>query len=206
MKRRLRLLISLATIFVLAVLMCGCAGEYMPSSDKNYFRDGDVYRIITLDGDKTETIDEMPLYAYTTVLDAGVIESVDGDCVSVTIAQGSMFFGANDSLKINKDGVVAIFNELNITSYRTLDDDMYDCGCTGLYSFSSKRSGAVVPAAGFSLAGKSGKVAICAVSEVNKYTISYEDIAANGGNKVAEGSFTVYVTTFVSGARVCDVG
>lgn len=206
MKKRLSLLISLAAVFVMSVSMCGCAEEYKPSDDKNYFRDGEVYRVITLESDKTETIDEMPLYAYTPAFDADVVDTVGGDCVDATFAQKSMFFGADASLKINKDGVVAIFKELEIASYRTLDDDMYDCGCTGLYSFSSKRSGAVAPAIGFSLTGKTGKVAVCAVSEVNKYTIYYEDVAASDGAKVAEGSLVVYVTTDISYASVCSVG
>ena len=191
MKKFLSVVLCAGTIAMITFSGCG----YTPDKDSDYFRDGDVYRVISLRGEP----EHIKNYGLATNMMRTVNECFSEIEVNVDFgfSNGSVFFSGGN---VTKEGAEQVLNSLGIKDY-TLGEK-YDCGITGLYTYNSLTNGYPVETFVFHADKYPNYTVVGAASDVEVYTCDYKDLSVNNGAEVNTGSFevivtgTIYISTF----------
>jgi hypothetical protein len=191
MKLRYKLLGCLSVLTVLLLAGCGQKVNKFESGEAaSYFEIGDAYRVIELQEDQSYHIEDCPLNSY--IIPAKTI-GASGLKLSIENVQAydtnSLFF--EDITSLNKEGVLAVYNYLNI-DVEDLSDKYNLCSGTNLYSY-NKRISYNGTLSDFNLADYPDYTVVGDVGDVDVYTFKYSDYAIKGGDYLGEGVFKVYV-------------
>ena len=174
-----------ACLFLLS--SAACAPAYVPAKGEIYFRDGDVYRVISQSGEgnavEGKVVDVVsPFVLVDPVQSFGVV-------FTYTYGFGSLF--AEKAGVANEEGAAAVYDALGIEG-KTLAEEPY-LAAEPLYAWSAR-----VPQEDrwVNLAHPSdytGAVALGYMADGTEYTFSYEDRSADSGEVTGSGSFTVFI-------------
>lgn len=174
-----------ACLFLLS--SAACAPAYVPAEGEIYFRDGDVYRVISQSGEgnavEGKVVDVIsPFVLAETAQSFGVI-------FTYTYGPGSLF--AEKAGVANEEGAAAVYDALGMAG-KTLAEEPYPAA-EQLYAWSGR-----VPQDDHwvNLAHPSdytGAVALGYKAWGTEYTFSYEDRSVESGEVTGSGSFTVFI-------------
>ena len=178
-----------ACLFLLS--SAACAPAYVPAEGEIYFRDGDVYRVISQSGEgnavEGKVVDVIsPFFLAETAQSFGVV-------FTYTYGPGSLF--AEKAGIANEEGAAAVYDALGIEG-KTLAAEPY-LAAEPLYAWNER-----LPLDKFQVnlpdpSAYTGAVALGYMADGTEYTFSYEDRSARSGEVTGSGSFTVFIADVV---------
>ena len=178
-----------ACLFLLS--SAACAPAYVPAEGEIYFRDGDVYRVISQSGEGNAVEGKVVDVISPFVL-ADPVQSF-GVVFTYTYGAGSLF--AEKAGVANEEGAAAVYDALGMEG-KTLAEEPY-LAAEPLYAWSGR-----MPQEDHwvNLAHPSdytGAVALGYMADGTEYTFSYEDRSVESGEVTGSGSFTVFIADVV---------
>ena len=179
-----------ACLFLLS--SAACAPAYVPAEGEIYFRDGDVYRVISQSGEGN-AVEGKVVDVVSPIVIAETIRPPFVITLTYTYGPGSLF--AEKAGVANEEGAAAVYDALGIEG-KTLAEEPY-LAAEQLYAWSGR-----VPQDDHwvNLAHPSdytGAVALGYKANGTEYTFSYEDRSADSGEVTGSGSFTVFIADVV---------
>lgn len=179
------------SVLSIVALCSGCGGN-VTSDGKYYFSKDNLYRVISIDESKTVTQRDVPLQACFEKLRVSdnAFESAFHTVKGLNMFENnSLLF--KDVNVLNKDGVQAVYDSLDIKNYE-LCDAVEDCLYTDFYSYNKKINWEVK----YTYDALSGdNIQYGQICDLTVYTFTYEDFN-NKWERVASGTFEVYLSSF----------
>lgn len=171
-----------------AVALGGCAEKYTPDAE-HYFEINNVYRIIELESESTEHIEDYGLNSLILPTSDSFKEMVVE--VDSAFVKGSMFF--DNAGALNEDGAYSVYDCLDIQPVM-VGETVYSCLCTGLYTFNIKTEYVTKLHITFPLDTEDSHNLIGQIADVDVYTFKYRDVAKDGTEK-GGGTFRVFIAS-----------
>lgn len=167
---------------IVSSAICGCA-SYSPSDGETYFRSGEVYRMITLQGEP-ENVQNFPLEV---IVDKNPVFTED--VVTIKISEyfpyGSIFF--ENPYAVNSEGATVISDILGASN--SVQDSLILLNGTNLYTYTPKEYLGITMDFTFDTTKLSDNEYVGFTGDVEIYTFSYVDRAVDDGAVVGNGTF-----------------
>lgn len=179
-----------ACLFLLS--SAACAPAYVPAEGEIYFRDGDVYRVISQSGEGN-AVEGKVVDVVSPIVIAETIRPPFVITLTYTYGAGSLF--AEKAGVANEEGAAAVYDALGMAG-KTLAEEPY-LAAEQLYAWNER-----LPLDKFQVnltdpPDYTGAVALGYKANGTEYTFSYEDRSADSGEVTGSGSFTVFIADVV---------
>lgn len=190
MKKRISVILCVITGVMIPLAMMSACGNYTPASTEHYFRYGDVYRVFAPENVEPKHVEKYAIHSLTIPMSGSTLLKAE---ISEGFTTNCMFF--SDPGVINKDGVIALYDYLDISSY-ALTNEYYSCFTTGIFTYNQKVKYATMTSVTVDMTDKPSLTVIGEVADVDIYTFDYEDRAISDGSVVKTGGFDIIVSGF----------